>query len=118
VLGEARLPSPPLPRRMFISSAEELKVQVKNDESQRICFSSCYPYVVQSRAGSWDTYPYPQCAKAIMLPTPALNREKQKPSPYHERIVFRAEDESISRTGLYRMRIGRTVLETTNNIYQ
>ncbi len=43
------------------SSAEELKVQVKNDESQRICFSSCYPYVVQSRDGSWDTYPYPQC---------------------------------------------------------
>lgn len=40
---------------------DELKVQINNDESQRICFSSCYPYVVQSRDGSWDNYPYPAC---------------------------------------------------------
>jgi hypothetical protein len=43
------------------SESEELKVEIINNESETICFSSCYPYVMQAKHNSWDLYSYPQC---------------------------------------------------------
>ena len=37
------------------------KVEIINNESETICFSSCYPYVMQAKHNSWDLYSYPQC---------------------------------------------------------
>lgn len=40
---------------------EELKVEIVNSEREVICFSSCYPYVIQTKKESWDIYPYSKC---------------------------------------------------------
>jgi hypothetical protein len=45
------------------SATEELKVEIKNKENEKMCFSSCYPYIMQIKTADWDVYPYPQCDK-------------------------------------------------------
>jgi len=51
------------------SQTEELKVEIVNSESEAICFSSCYPYVMQTKNNGWDIYHYPQCEKENIAET-------------------------------------------------
>jgi len=45
------------------SHGDELKVEIKNKEGKNICFSSCYPYVIQTKNGTWNNYSYSECSK-------------------------------------------------------
>jgi len=40
---------------------DNLKVVIRNDSSQKICFSSCYPYYLERRNGQWESYKYVEC---------------------------------------------------------
>jgi hypothetical protein len=51
------------------SVTDELKVEIKNKEDKRMCFSSCYPYVMQTKNVNWDIYSYPQCDKENIAET-------------------------------------------------
>ena len=42
-------------------SSEELKIEIENDTEDTICFSSCYPYLMQEKNGSWNSYNYSEC---------------------------------------------------------
>jgi regulatory protein YycI of two-component signal transduction system YycFG len=42
---------------------EELKVEIKNNTSDKICFSSCYPYMMQVKNNDWSDYSYSDCDK-------------------------------------------------------
>lgn len=42
---------------------EELKVEIENRENNVMCFSSCYPYAVQTKSNGWSNYAYSQCDK-------------------------------------------------------
>ncbi len=45
---------------------ENLEVAVENGFNRDICFSSCYPYLMerQQENGSWEEYDYPECLEA------------------------------------------------------
>lgn len=43
------------------SMDEELKVEIENKTGEKICFSSCYPFFMQSDGGTWSNYPYSDC---------------------------------------------------------
>jgi hypothetical protein len=45
------------------STADELKVEIKNNTESKVCFSSCYPYLMQIKEGTWNDYKYPSCDK-------------------------------------------------------
>jgi len=49
------------------SATEELKVEIKNNMEESVCFSSCYPYFMQSEEGIWSNYLYPQCEKKNLV---------------------------------------------------
>lgn len=51
------------------SADEELRVEIKNDTEEKICFSSCYPYFMQADGGTWGNYPYAECEKENMAET-------------------------------------------------
>jgi hypothetical protein len=51
------------------SASEELKVEIKNNTENKICFSSCYPYFMQTDEGRWGNYAYPQCEKENVVET-------------------------------------------------
>jgi hypothetical protein len=40
-----------------------LKVKIKNNFGKQICFSSCYPYLLESKNDNWKSYEYPECQK-------------------------------------------------------
>lgn len=40
---------------------EELKVEIENRESKVMCFSSCYPYEIQTKKDGWNNYAYSKC---------------------------------------------------------
>ena len=40
-----------------------LKVKIKNDFKRQICFSSCYPYLLESQNDNWESYKYAECQK-------------------------------------------------------
>ena len=40
-----------------------LKVKIKNNFSKQICFSSCYPYLLESKNEKWESYKYVECQK-------------------------------------------------------
>lgn len=42
---------------------EELKVEIKNDTGDKICFSSCYPYMMQVKNNGWNDYSYVECGE-------------------------------------------------------
>ena len=44
-----------------------LKIAIKNDSGENICFSSCYPYFLEKKDGEFQSYPYSVC------PEPNLN---------------------------------------------
>jgi hypothetical protein len=42
-----------------------LKLAIKNNLPEKVCFSSCYPYYLEKKDGnSWDMYSYSQCDKS------------------------------------------------------
>lgn len=49
------------------SAGEELKVEIKNNTKKTVCFSSCYPYFMQTDGGSWGNYAYSECGKANLV---------------------------------------------------
>lgn len=51
------------------SKADELKIEIENKESKAMCFSSCYPYVIQTKKGDWSNYEYPECNKENIAET-------------------------------------------------
>ncbi len=51
------------------SQADELKVEIENKESKTICFSSCYPYMIQVKNNGWDNYFYSDCGKENIIET-------------------------------------------------
>lgn len=38
-----------------------LKIAIKNDSRENICFSSCYPYFLEKKDGEFQPYPYSVC---------------------------------------------------------
>lgn len=38
-----------------------LKVKIKNNFGKQICFSSCYPYLLESKNENWESYKYAEC---------------------------------------------------------
>jgi len=40
-----------------------LKVKIKNNFSKQICFSSCYPYLLENKNENWESYKYAECQK-------------------------------------------------------
>ena len=40
-----------------------LKVKIKNNFSKQICFSSCYPYLLEKKNEKWESYKYVECQK-------------------------------------------------------
>jgi len=42
---------------------EELKVEIENRENNVMCFSSCYPYEMQTKKNGWSNYAYSECGK-------------------------------------------------------
>ena len=54
-----------LPQQVLIITKEpvyrpngELKLAIKNILPNNICFSSCYPYYIETKLGKWVTYDY------------------------------------------------------------
>jgi len=45
------------------SANEELKVKVENNSEKKVCFSSCYPFLIQTKGDGWNNYNYPNCDK-------------------------------------------------------
>lgn len=43
------------------SHADKLRVEIENKEGKSICFSSCYPYVLQMKNIGWNDYSYSGC---------------------------------------------------------
>lgn len=41
-----------------------LRLNIKNYAPVKICFSSCYPYYIQKKDGSWKDYPLAQCEES------------------------------------------------------
>lgn len=42
-------------------TGEALRVKIKNNFRQNICFSSCYPYYLQHKNKIWENYKYAEC---------------------------------------------------------
>jgi len=42
-------------------SGETLKVKIQNKFREQICFSSCYPYLLESKNENWESYKYAEC---------------------------------------------------------
>jgi hypothetical protein len=40
-----------------------LKVKIKNNFGKQICFSSCYPYLLENENENWKSYKYAECQK-------------------------------------------------------
>lgn len=38
-----------------------LRVQIKNNSWENICFSSCYPYYLEKKNTKWESYKYVEC---------------------------------------------------------
>ncbi|OGZ17866.1 MAG: hypothetical protein A2Z78_01440 [Candidatus Nealsonbacteria bacterium RBG_13_36_15] len=42
---------------------ENPKIRVENNSKERICFSSCYPYYLESNNGGFKSYKYGNCSE-------------------------------------------------------
>ncbi|OGZ27681.1 MAG: hypothetical protein A2365_03485 [Candidatus Nealsonbacteria bacterium RIFOXYB1_FULL_40_15] len=49
------------------SAGDSLKIKIENHKKDRICFSSCYPYMLQKKNGDWLNYNYEECNKEDMV---------------------------------------------------
>jgi len=60
------------------SKTEALKVKIKNNLSQNICFSSCYPYYLENKENQeWKSYPYRNCESQDLIEK-CIEPKKQK----------------------------------------
>lgn len=50
------------------TQAEELKIEIVNDESETICFSPC-PYAIQVKKQGWEVYNHFQCQGGGIIET-------------------------------------------------
>jgi len=41
-----------------------LKIAIKNNLGENICFSSCYPYYIEKKDGGWESYSYSNCPQS------------------------------------------------------
>ena len=41
-----------------------LKMAIKNNLWENICFSSCYPYYIEKKDGDWKAYSYSNCSQS------------------------------------------------------
>jgi len=80
---------------------ESLEVAVENDFDRDICFSSCYPYVMETKRenGQWDEYDYPDCLEAARAVDCVPPREFKK-------FRIRLEDAAA---GVHRLKIAACV---------
>ncbi len=46
------------------AKSDPLKVAIKNNLGEKICFSSCYPYYWERKDGGWEIYSYSDCQEA------------------------------------------------------
>lgn len=80
---------------------EKLEVAVENDFGREICFSSCYPYLMekQQENGNWEEYDYPDCSGANRAVdcVPASGRKK-----------FRVALDDVA-AGIHRLKINACV---------
>lgn len=44
-------------------AGENLKVKIKNNFREQICFSSCYPYLLERKNEKWESYKYVECQR-------------------------------------------------------
>ncbi|MBU1000208.1 hypothetical protein KKE78_02315, partial [Patescibacteria group bacterium] len=50
------------------SKTEALKIKIKNNLSQNICFSSCYPYYLENKENQeWEMYSYQNCESQDLI---------------------------------------------------
>ncbi|MBZ9571895.1 hypothetical protein KJA15_00950 [Patescibacteria group bacterium] len=40
---------------------EVLKVKIQNNFRKNVCFSSCYPYLLERKNEKWESYKYAEC---------------------------------------------------------
>jgi|GEM_PF-538988 len=80
---------------------ENLEVTVENGFNRDICFSSCYPYVMETKRenGQWDEYDYPDCLEAARAVDCVPPREFKK-------FRIRLEDAAA---GVHRLKIAACV---------
>lgn len=45
----------------YAKSEKMLKLNIRSHALVKICFSSCYPYYIQKKDGSWKDYPSAKC---------------------------------------------------------
>lgn len=45
------------------ASGEPLRIKIENNKTEKICFSSCYPYYFQRESVDWNSYLYEDCDK-------------------------------------------------------
>jgi hypothetical protein len=45
------------------TAGENLKVKIKNNFGKQICFSSCYPYLLENKNKNWRNYKYAKCQR-------------------------------------------------------
>ena len=83
--------------RAEYSPGEALEVTVKNDFDREICFSSCYPYLVEIRDGNgeWKEYVYQDCPEAARAVDCVPPRDSKK---------FRVALEDML-TGIHRLKV-------------
>ncbi|MFA6375793.1 MAG: hypothetical protein WCX69_00120 [Candidatus Paceibacterota bacterium] len=59
---------------------DSLEVVIKNNLDKPICFSSCYPYLMElKKSGNWVAYSYPEClhGQALSCVQPAAEKKFQ-----------------------------------------
>lgn len=39
----------------------DLKLKIKNNFPKQICFSTCYPYLLEQKNQNWESYKYTEC---------------------------------------------------------
>lgn len=59
------------------SKDEKIRIVIKNNLKENICFSSCYPFYLERRSSSWEVYPYVECKKKDIITT-CINSGKEK----------------------------------------
>ena len=49
------------------SRGDAVRVNIRNNFKESICFSSCYPYYLEQKEEEWKSYPYSQCATSNIV---------------------------------------------------
>ncbi|MFA5249537.1 MAG: hypothetical protein WC397_03345 [Candidatus Paceibacterota bacterium] len=45
----------------YAKTEDNLRLNIKSYALQDVCFSSCYPYYIQKKDGTWENYPFAKC---------------------------------------------------------